>query len=169
MQKIEVCFEPSTKKEASAMLSLADIRAGETLVDLGSGDGCIVVPAALRGAYAIGVEKDSELLSAARKKVREYGVSDRVRFFRGRIERFVIGRYSPISFANVVAVNLYEEQNEILAEPLRKKLPSAGRIVSNNATFPRWVTSDVRSVVNPDTRRITYVYLYRMNSLKYRR
>lgn len=47
-------------------LDLAELRAGERLVDLGSGDGRVLLSAARRGARALGYELDSDLASQAR-------------------------------------------------------------------------------------------------------
>src|SRR5258706_10114587 len=66
------------------MLKLADIRGGDVVYDLGSGDGRLVTTAAKRfGARGVGVEVQTELVEMARTGAKREGVADRVKFVQG--------------------------------------------------------------------------------------
>src|SRR5947208_4106036 len=62
------------------MLRMAEIRPGDTLIDLGSGDGRIVIEAARRGARGLGVDLDPNLVKLATQNAGAAGVADRARF-----------------------------------------------------------------------------------------
>ncbi len=63
---------------------LADLTADDVLVDLGCGDGHVLIHAATtRGCRGIGVERDPDLVAAARAEVKEHGLSDRIEIHQG--------------------------------------------------------------------------------------
>src|SRR5687768_3101806 len=70
-----VRYEPTPPEIVRVMLELAEVGPGDTLYDLGSGDGRIVIEAAKRGARAVGIEIDGELVERARRMAREAGVA----------------------------------------------------------------------------------------------
>ena len=65
------------------LLDLVDVGEGSRVIDLGCGDGRLVVAAAARGAEAIGLESDVELVERARRRAAERGVVDRTTFVHG--------------------------------------------------------------------------------------
>ena len=73
----EVPFVVTPMPIVEAMLELAAVKPGERLIDLGSGDGRIVLAAARRGAEAIGVEIDAELVERARRRAELEGLLER--------------------------------------------------------------------------------------------
>src|SRR5436853_6350021 len=62
------------------MLRMAEVKAGDSVIDLGSGDGRIVVEAAKRGAKGLGVDLDPNLVKLATQNAERAGVADRARF-----------------------------------------------------------------------------------------
>src|SRR5215510_10673135 len=80
-QTPDIHYVPTSPGVADAMLKLAGVTAADTVYDLGSGDGRIVIAAAKKyGARGVGVEIDAKLVATARKNAESAGVSDRVRF-----------------------------------------------------------------------------------------
>ncbi|MDA4116795.1 MAG: class I SAM-dependent methyltransferase, partial [Thaumarchaeota archaeon] len=72
-------FVPTPEDIIPTMLQLASVKPEETVIDLGSGDGRLVITAARDfGARVVGVELRRRLVKETRQKVREMGLSDRV-------------------------------------------------------------------------------------------
>src|SRR5581483_7245070 len=67
-------YFPTSPKRVGMMLALAEVRAGETVVDLGSGDGRILIACAERGAVAVGYEVNPWLVWRSRRAIRRAGV-----------------------------------------------------------------------------------------------
>jgi Predicted O-methyltransferase len=70
-EEYKVAFVPTAHNLVDAMLNMADLNPTDVLIDLGSGDGRIVIAAAKRGIKAIGIECDSVLIATARAKAAE--------------------------------------------------------------------------------------------------
>ena len=113
----------------SAMLSLAEVKPGETVIDLGSGDGRIVIAAARDyGAVALGVEARERLVAESRRRIRELGLSGRARIIHGDWERLSLRR------ADVLATFISSVTLELLKPKLEKELRPGTRLV--NFSFP---------------------------------
>ena len=67
-------YDPSTQEESRVMAEVADVQPGDRAVDLGSGDGRVVIALALRGAEAHGFEVNPILVAVSRRKIREQGL-----------------------------------------------------------------------------------------------
>ena len=82
----DVVWIPTPDALVTRMLKLAQVRAGDHVVDLGAGDGRIVIAAARDfGARALGLEFDARLVEHAKRKAEEAGVSGRAEFQQGDI------------------------------------------------------------------------------------
>lgn len=123
-------FVPSTKPVTKIMIHMAQIKQGETIYDLGSGDGRLLFDAAHLGATAIGIEinpylvlftKIKALFSPYRKTVHTYWKS----FWR-----------TDFTSANVVFVYLLPWRMKQLEDKLIRELTPGSRIVSNSFIFP---------------------------------
>ncbi len=125
----DVPFVTTPPDVVAAMLDLAEVSEDDTVYDLGSGDGRIVIAAARRGARAIGVEIDPELAEQSREAVREAGLADRAKIRRGDIFR---QDFSP---ATVVTMYLMPNLNTQLRPQLDKLRPGT-RIVSHWFSMP---------------------------------
>lgn len=131
----DVIFLPSPDPIVEAMLDLAGVTADDVVYDLGSGDGKIVIAAARRGARAVGVELDPDLVARAEASARAAGVADRARFVLGDI----FDPNVPIGDATVVTLYLLETLNIQLMPRLRADLRPGSRVVSNTFRMgPTW-------------------------------
>ncbi|MBX6392384.1 MAG: methyltransferase domain-containing protein [Burkholderiales bacterium] len=88
------------------MLDMARVGPGDRLLDLGAGDGRILIAAARRGAHAVGIEYDPQLVRLARRNVREAGVADRVRVRCGDLFETDLGQADVITFYLLPHLNL---------------------------------------------------------------
>ncbi|HET9662789.1 MAG TPA: class I SAM-dependent methyltransferase [Burkholderiales bacterium] len=130
---IPVPYVPSTEVAVEEMLRLADVRRDDVVMDLGSGDGRIVIAAARYfGARGIGIEIDRELVATARENARTAGVSHRVRF----IVRDVLK--ADLSAASVVTMYLLSPLIERLKPKLLAELKPGTRIVAHDYGFKDW-------------------------------
>lgn len=125
----DVIWLPTPDETVEKMLELAQLAAGEKLVDLGSGDGKIVIAAARRGALARGVEYNPELVEHARERARQAQV--KAEFVQGDI--FAVD----FSDADVVTLYLLEHLNERLRPTLLAMKPGT-RIVSHRFGMGAW-------------------------------
>jgi len=127
----EVPFVTTPQDVAEAMLDLAAVTAGDHLIDLGSGDGRIVIAAARRGATALGVENDPWLVQESIRKARDAGVSARARF----VEKDLFD--ADLSSASVVTLYLLPEVNLRLRPSLLALRPGT-RVVSHDWDMGDW-------------------------------
>jgi hypothetical protein len=115
------------------MLQLAGTRADDYVVDLGSGDGRIVITAARKfGARGLGIELDERLVQVSRDNARRAGVDERVRFVQGDVLA------SDFSQASVVTVYLLPELIGRLQPRFVTDLKPGTRIVSHAFGMAGW-------------------------------
>jgi SAM-dependent methyltransferase len=125
-------YVPSMREDVQRMLDVGAVDAGDYVIDLGSGDGRIVIAAAQRGALAHGVEIDAQLVAAARQHAEDAGVDSRVTFIHGDIFAADIAR------ATVVTLFLMPEANLRLRPKLLAELRPGTRVVSNSFDMGDW-------------------------------
>lgn len=113
------------------MLRMAEVKKGDYLIDLGSGDGRIVIEAAKRGARALGVDIDPNLVRHATENARKAEVADRTQFIVKDIFE------TDLSAASVVAFYLLPEFNAKLLPKLLALKPGT-RIVSHDGGIGDW-------------------------------
>jgi len=129
----EVPYVQSPTNVVDAMLSLAEVGPQDFVVDLGSGDGRIVIAAAKRyGARGLGIELDDTLVAESRASAAREGVSDRVAFLQQDI--FV----ADFSDATVVTMYLLPEANLQLRPRILLELRPGTRIVSHDWDMADW-------------------------------
>ena len=129
----DVPFLESPESVVSAMLDLARVTEGDTVYDLGSGDGRIVIAAAQRyGCSGVGVELDADLVARSEAAAREAGVQERVSFLRGD---FFVADLRP---ATVVMLYLSPQVNRRLAPRLLEQLAPGTRVVSHKYGIDDW-------------------------------
>lgn len=129
----DVIWAPTSDELVKAMLATAEVRPGDTLVDLGSGDGRIAIAAARDfGARATGIEYNADLVALARRNAVRAGVADKVTFVQGDI--FQTG----IPDASVVAMYLLPHLN-LKLRPLLLQMKPGTRIVSNSFSMGEWL------------------------------
>lgn len=115
------------------MLDVAQVRPHDYVIDLGSGDGRIVIAAARRGAAGHGVELDPDLVELARTNARAEGVTNSVAFVEGDIFE------ADIRSATVVTLYLFPEANIQLRPKLLAELRPGTRVVSNSFHMEDWL------------------------------
>jgi len=151
---LDVAYVPTPKDIVRQMLQLASLRRGETLFDLGAGDGRIVIEAVRRfGARAVGVEINPERITR---------IKERLNATKTQAELIEANLYHvDLSPADVIAIYLSDSANAKLAPKLKNELKSGARIVSLDYTLPGWVPERELEV---NTSGITRkLYLYRRN------
>jgi precorrin-6B methylase 2 len=115
------------------MLELAGTAAGDLVVDLGSGDGRIVIAAARKyGARGLGIELDAKLVDVSRENARRAGVADRVSFVQGDVLE------ADFSKASVVMVYLLPGLIDQLERRFLSQLKPGTRIVSHSFRMASW-------------------------------
>ncbi|MES2957728.1 MAG: methyltransferase domain-containing protein [Pseudomonadota bacterium] len=126
------------------MLKLAGVKAGDFVIDLGSGDGRIVIVAAKQfGARGLGVEIVPDLVEKSRDNARRAGVADRVEF---RVQDLFA---TDLSQATVITMYLLPEVNLQLRPRLLALRPGT-RIVSHDWDMGDWKPDRVITVDVPD-------------------
>jgi cyclopropane fatty-acyl-phospholipid synthase-like methyltransferase len=129
----EIPFVPTPIEVVDGMLELAEVKKGDVVYDLGSGDGRIVIRAAKKfGVKAVGIEMDNWLLDKARKDARAAGVSHLVAF------RAEDALKADISRATVVTLYMLPWFNEAMKPSLKKFLKPGARIVAHDFAIEGW-------------------------------
>lgn len=135
--------EPIIKK----MLTLAEIKPGEIVYDLGSGDGRILITAARDfGAKAVGIESNHSNVIASKQRVHAENLDYRV-----RIEESDFFQTS-ISDADVITLYLRQNTNDKLGEKFRRELRPGCRIVSYTFILTEWIPTKID--------KENHIYLY---------
>ena len=127
----DVQWVPTPPALVEKMLDLAGLTPKDRLVDLGSGDGVLVIAAARRGAHARGIEYDRGLVEFSKRKAAEAGVSQLTRFVRGDIFK------TDFSDATVVTTFLLPSMN-LRLRPTFLAMKPGTRIVANTFAIADW-------------------------------
>ena len=126
-------FVPTPPEVVSRMLELAEIKQGDVLYDLGSGDGRIVVAAAKKfGIRAVGFEIDPGLVKDSRQFVNQAGLEELVEIREQDI------RTVDFSPASVVTMYLYPAANLRLRPVLMRELQPGSRVISHDFGMGNW-------------------------------
>ena len=130
----DVIYVPTPASTVDAMLELAEVKPGDVLYDLGSGDGRIPIAAARRfGVRGVGIEISPRLVTEARANARAAGVGRLVRFRREDLFQ------ADFREATVVTLYLLPDLNLRLQPKLLAELPPGARIVSHAFDMGPWV------------------------------
>lgn len=114
------------------MIGLVGVRTGERAVDLGSGDGRMVIALARAGAQAEGYEINPLLVLISRWRIRRAGVADHAKIYWRSFWNVDMSAYT------VVTVFGMWHFMEKLGEKLIRELPSHARVVCNTYQLPQW-------------------------------
>ena len=129
----DVIFVPTPNDVVARMLELAQVTPGDTVYDLGCGDGRIVIAAAQKyGARGVGIDIDPHRIAEARENAQRAGVAGRVRFVLGDLFE------TDISPATVVTLYLLTELNIKLRPKLLAELRPGTRVVSHAFAMGEW-------------------------------
>jgi SAM-dependent methyltransferase len=129
----DVIFVPTPPAVVQTMLKVARVTSDDLVIDLGSGDGRVVIAAATDfGARGVGVEIDPELIQTARHSAERAGVADRVQFLQEDLFQ------TDISKATVVTLYLMPNLNLKLRSRLLRELKPGTRVVSHAFDMGDW-------------------------------
>jgi len=129
----EIPFVPTPIEVIDRMLELAEVKKGDVVYDLGSGDGRIVIRAAKKyGVRAVGIEMDRQLLAKARQSAQAEGVAHLVEF---RAEDALKTDLSP---ATIVTLYMLPWFNEAMKPNFQKMLKPGARIVAHDFGIEGW-------------------------------
>jgi cyclopropane fatty-acyl-phospholipid synthase-like methyltransferase len=124
---------PTSKSKVRKMLEFAQVKAGDVVYDLGSGDGRILIMAAKEfGATSVGIEADPIRHRWSKLMVRRHKLTEKVKVLRGNFFHYDIGE------ATVVTLYLGVSANDKLREKLVKELNPGTRIVSHHFILKDW-------------------------------
>jgi predicted RNA methylase len=151
-------YVASPARVVDLMLEMAKIKPGETVYDLGSGDGRIVVAAAGRyKAKAVGVEISPKLVAAATAEIEKAGLTGQARVMQGDVLK------ADLSGADVVTMYLETQLNAQLRPRLEKFLKPGARVVSHDYPVPGWKAVRTEKV---EGRQVHTIYLYEIQPAK---
>lgn len=156
-QKVEKLapYYPTPHSVVEKMLELAGVKASDTVFDLGSGDGRIVITAAEKfGATAVGVEFDESLVTQSRMSIKRRGLDKKARIIAGDM---MVQDYSP---ATVVTVYLLPTSNEKMLPILQKQLKPGTRIVCHDFEFSQLTPVKTETVEDDGEGRSHTLFLY---------
>jgi cyclopropane fatty-acyl-phospholipid synthase-like methyltransferase len=137
----EVPFVPTPPEVIDRMLEVAQVKPGDVIYDLGSGDGRIIIRAAKRyGVKGVGIEIDTELVQKARDNAFREKVDHLVEF---RLQDALTVDVSP---ATVVTLYMLPEFNAKLRPMLEKQLKPGSRVVSHDFEIQGWVPDKVEQI-----------------------
>ena len=123
------------------MLDMAQVTASDYVIDLGSGDGRTVITAAKRGARALGIEYNPDMVALSQKNAAAAGVTDRATFAKADLFE------SDFSQATVITMFLLPDIN-LRLRPKILDLKPGTRIVSNTFTMGDWKPDQTATVDN---------------------
>jgi ubiquinone/menaquinone biosynthesis C-methylase UbiE len=150
-------YLPSPQLVVERMLDAAQVKPGETVYDLGSGDGRIVITAAQKyKANAVGIEISDVLCKSTQKKINALGLESQVKIINGNALKV------DLSPADVVTLYLLTSSNARLRPNLEKYLKPGARVVSLNFGIPGWKPARVETI-HADRQTHT-IYVYEMNN-----
>ena len=131
-EDLDVPYVTTPQNVVDAMLELAGVTANDVLLDLGSGDGRVVITAAQRfGTRGTGIEIDPRLIALARAGANAAGVSGRARFLEQDLYATDLGGATVITLYLLPAVNMK-------LRPALQKLKPGTRIVSHDWDMGDW-------------------------------
>lgn len=130
---LDVPYVPTPPEVVETMLKMAGVKKGDFVIDLGCGDGRIVIMAAQKfGARGMGVDLNPERIKEANENAKTAGVTDRVKFVEGNLFDFDVKQ------ANVVTLYLLPGVNLKLRPKLLADLKPGTRIVSHSFDMGDW-------------------------------
>ncbi len=130
-------YVPTPQVVVDQMLRFGGVNASDFVMDLGSGDGVIVITAARQlKASGVGLEIDPELVERANNTAKKFGVGDRVRFQAQDVFK------ADLSKATVVTLYLLPGMMMNLRQKIYDELRPGARVVSHDYHFGDWVADD---------------------------
>jgi hypothetical protein len=138
----DVVWVPTPQKLVDRMLDMAKVTGADYVMDLGSGDGRTVITAAKRGATAVGIEYNPDMVELSRKNAAAAGVTAKATFMKADLFE------TDLSKATVITMFLLPDIN-IKLRPKILDLKPGTRVVSNSFQMDDW-EADESSTVTED-------------------
>jgi len=135
----DVVWVPTPEALVQKMLDMAQVTAKDYVIELGSGDGRTVIAAAKRGAQALGIEYNPDMVELSKRNAAAAGVTDKATFVKADIFE------SDFSKATVITMFLLPSLNVQLRPKLLELAPGT-RIVSNSFTMEAWQDDDTATI-----------------------
>jgi SAM-dependent methyltransferase len=149
----DVVWVPTPYELIRAMLSMAGVSRDDYVVDLGSGDGRVVITAAKLGARSVGVEYDHNLYELSLRNAKSEGVSGTAQFVEGDLFGF------DLSDATVITLFLLPDLNKKL-KPRLLNLKPGTRIVSNTFAMGDWIPDkEIETEENPNGWNTAFLWI----------
>jgi hypothetical protein len=135
----DVVWVPTPQVVVDKMLDMAKVTPADFVMDLGSGDGRTVITAAKRGARALGIEYNPEMVELSKRNAAAQGVSGRADFAKADLFQTDFSRATVITMFLLPDINL-KLRPKILA------LKPGTRIVSNTFTMGEWAADETVTI-----------------------
>ena len=129
----DVVWVPTPQVVVDKMLDLAKVTSKDFVIDLGSGDGRTVITAARRGAHALGVEYNPDMVALSKRNAEKNGVAGTAEFVKADLFETDFSKASVITMFLLPTINLKLRPKILALEP-------GTRIVSNTFTMGDWET-----------------------------
>jgi hypothetical protein len=137
----DVVWVPTPQALVDKMLDMADVTSQDFVMDLGSGDGRTVITAAKRGARAMGIEYNPNMVELSKRNATKEGVGDKATFVKADLFE------TDLSKATVITMFLLPDIN-LKLRPKILNLKPGTRIVSNTFTMEDWMADETERVDN---------------------
>ncbi|OGH73865.1 MAG: hypothetical protein A3C90_04730 [Candidatus Magasanikbacteria bacterium RIFCSPHIGHO2_02_FULL_51_14] len=134
-------YLPTHRESVAKMIELAQVRPADKMVDLGSGDGRIVIAFAKQGIEAHGYEVNPLLVWWSRKNIQRAGLDGRAFIHRQSFWRADFSSYSIVTIFGITHIM------KGLEKKLQKELAPGARVISNAFRFPNWKLNEKKGAV----------------------
>jgi precorrin-6B methylase 2 len=135
----DVVWVPTPQVVVDKMLDMAKVTPGDYVMDLGSGDGRTVITAAKRGARALGIEYNPDMVELSKRNAEKEGMTARATFVKADLFE------TDFSEASVITMFLLPEIN-LKLRPVILKLKPGTRVVSNTFTMGDWKADETATL-----------------------
>ncbi len=139
----DVVWVPTPQVLVDRMLDLAAVTPKDYVIDLGSGDGRTVITAAKRGARALGIEYNPDMVDLSKRNAAAAGVTDKATFTKADLFE------SDFSQATVITMFLLPDIN-VRLRPKILSLKPGTRVVSNTFTMAEWTPDETATASGCD-------------------
>ena len=154
----DVVYVPTPQVVVDEMLTMAKTGPNDFIIDLGSGDGRMVITAAKKfGARGFGVDLSDDLLAEAQANAKAAGVADRAEFRKQNLFE------TDLKQATIISTYLLPEMNEKLRPKILNLKPGT-RVVAHDYHMGDWRPDEQKTLSVPEkivgTPGISYTYLW---------
>jgi SAM-dependent methyltransferase len=135
----DVVWVPTPQALVEKMLDMAQVTPQDFVMDLGSGDGRTVITAAKRGARALGIEYNADMVELSKQNAAKAGVGDRAQFVKADLFEIDLSKASVITLFLLPDINLK-------LRPKILDLKPGTRVVSNTFTMEDWTPDETATI-----------------------